>query len=58
MNDKWQIANRKQKNDNDQKLPVAGIYYTMAVIGPALGYVIGGELLKLYTDFLIIDSST
>ncbi|XP_051157758.1 solute carrier organic anion transporter family member 4A1 isoform X2 [Leptopilina boulardi] len=35
-----------------------GIYYTMAVIGPALGYVIGGELLKLYTDFLIVDVST
>ncbi|KAI4497175.1 hypothetical protein M0802_007659 [Mischocyttarus mexicanus] len=35
-----------------------GIYYTMAVIGPALGYVVGGELLKLYTDFIIIDSST
>ena len=35
-----------------------GIYYTMAIIGPALGYVIGGELLKLYTDFLIVDSST
>ncbi|XP_031786219.1 solute carrier organic anion transporter family member 4A1 isoform X3 [Nasonia vitripennis] len=32
-----------------------GIYYTMAVIGPACGYVIGGELLKLYTDFLKVD---
>ncbi|XP_008554726.1 solute carrier organic anion transporter family member 4A1 isoform X1 [Microplitis demolitor] len=35
-----------------------GIYYTMAVIGPALGYVIGGELLKLYTDFLTTDPGT
>ncbi|XP_044583037.1 solute carrier organic anion transporter family member 4A1 isoform X1 [Cotesia glomerata] len=35
-----------------------GIYYTMAVIGPAMGYVIGGELLKLYTDFLTTDSKT
>ncbi|XP_043496047.1 solute carrier organic anion transporter family member 4A1 [Polistes fuscatus] len=35
-----------------------GIYYTMAVIGPALGYVVGGELLKLYTDFIIIDPTT
>ncbi|KAF7392564.1 hypothetical protein HZH66_008397 [Vespula vulgaris] len=35
-----------------------GIYYTMAVIGPALGYVVGGELLKLYTDFIIVDPST
>ncbi|XP_070159925.1 solute carrier organic anion transporter family member 4A1 isoform X3 [Polyergus mexicanus] len=35
-----------------------GIYYTMAIIGPALGYVIGGELLKIYTDFLTVDSTT
>lgn len=35
-----------------------GIYYTMAVIGPAMGYVVGGELLKLYTDFIIVDPST
>ncbi|XP_066601024.1 solute carrier organic anion transporter family member 4A1 [Prorops nasuta] len=35
-----------------------GIYYTMAIIGPALGYVVGGELLKLYTDFLLVDPST
>ncbi|KAK0087850.1 hypothetical protein PV325_013940 [Microctonus aethiopoides] len=35
-----------------------GIYYTMAVIGPALGYVIGGELLKLYTDFLTVDAGS
>ncbi|XP_067214968.1 solute carrier organic anion transporter family member 4A1 isoform X2 [Linepithema humile] len=34
-----------------------GIYYTMAIIGPALGYVVGGELLKIYTDFLTVDSS-
>lgn len=35
-----------------------GIYYTMAIIGPALGYVVGGELLKLYTDFVTVDPST
>lgn len=35
-----------------------GVYYTMAIIGPALGYVVGGELLKLYTDFLIVDSGS
>lgn len=35
----------------------SGIFYTMAIIGPALGYVIGGELLKLYTDFLTVDPS-
>ena len=27
-----------------------GIYYTMAVIGPAVGYLIGGQFLKLYVD--------
>ncbi|XP_058810314.1 solute carrier organic anion transporter family member 4A1 isoform X2 [Phymastichus coffea] len=32
-----------------------GIYYTMAVIGPALGYVVGGQLLKLHADFLRVD---
>lgn len=35
-----------------------GIYYTMAILGPALGYVVGGELLKLYTDFLVVDPSS
>ncbi|XP_048265736.1 solute carrier organic anion transporter family member 4A1 isoform X1 [Bombus affinis] len=34
-----------------------GIFYTMAIIGPALGYVVGGELLKLYTDFITVDPS-
>jgi len=40
------------------KCIVSGVYYTMAIIGPALGYVVGGELLKIYTDFLTVDSST
>lgn len=35
-----------------------GIYYTTAVIGPALGYVIGGELLKIYTDFMVVDPAS
>ena len=30
----------------------------MAVIGPAMGYVIGGELLKIYTDFLTVDAAS
>ncbi|XP_078038215.1 organic anion transporting polypeptide 26F isoform X5 [Augochlora pura] len=34
-----------------------GIFYTMAIIGPAMGYVVGGELLKLYTDFVTVDPS-
>lgn len=29
----------------------------MAMIGPALGYVIGGQLLLIYTDFLLIDAN-
>ncbi|XP_046412309.1 solute carrier organic anion transporter family member 4A1 isoform X1 [Neodiprion virginianus] len=35
-----------------------GIYYTMAILGPALGYVIGGELLQIYTDFLVVDPAS
>lgn len=27
----------------------------MAVVGPALGYVIGGKLLNVYVDFLNVD---
>ncbi|XP_052863948.1 solute carrier organic anion transporter family member 4A1 [Anopheles cruzii] len=35
-----------------------GIYYTMAVVGPAAGYVIGGQLLLFYTDMFVVDAST
>ncbi|XP_050346864.1 solute carrier organic anion transporter family member 4A1 [Nymphalis io] len=35
-----------------------GVYYTMAVVGPALGYVVGGQMLKIYTDFANVDSET
>ncbi|KAL0851611.1 hypothetical protein ABMA28_007390 [Loxostege sticticalis] len=35
-----------------------GVYYTMAVVGPALGYVLGGQMLKIYTDFVTVDSDT
>ncbi|KAL7741794.1 hypothetical protein ACLKA6_000399 [Drosophila palustris] len=34
-----------------------GIYYTMAIIGPAVGYVLGGQLLLLYTDFVTVDAA-
>lgn len=27
----------------------------MAIVGPALGYVIGGQMLHIYTDFLTVD---
>jgi organic anion transporter 4A len=33
----------------------AGIYYTTAIVGPALGYVLGGQLLTVYTDYLSVD---
>lgn len=33
-----------------------GIFYTMAIIGPAMGYILGGEFLKIYTD-VTADSS-
>ncbi|XP_030557239.1 solute carrier organic anion transporter family member 4A1 isoform X1 [Drosophila novamexicana] len=34
-----------------------GIYYTMAIIGPAVGYVLGGQLLLIYTDFVAVDAA-
>lgn len=37
---------------------VTGVYYTMAVVGPALGYVLGGQMLNIYTDFATVDSET
>lgn len=30
----------------------------MTIIGPAVGYVVGGQLLLLYTDFLMVDPLT
>ncbi|XP_017041422.1 solute carrier organic anion transporter family member 4A1 [Drosophila ficusphila] len=32
-----------------------GIYYTMATVGPAIGYVLGGQLLLIYTDWMSVD---
>lgn len=34
---------------------LSGIFYMMAIVGPAIGYVIGGQLLLVYTDFLTDD---
>lgn len=28
----------------------------MAIIGPAMGYVVGGQLLLIYTDFVAVDA--
>lgn len=36
---------------------ISGIYYTMALIGPAAGYIIGGQLLLLHTDFMHEDAT-
>jgi len=29
-----------------------GIFYTMAIVGPAVGYSVGGQFLSIHTDFL------
>ena len=29
-----------------------GVFYTMAIVGPAIGYGIGGQLLNIHTDFV------
>jgi len=29
-----------------------GIFYTMGIVGPAIGYSVGGQLLNIHTDFL------
>lgn len=34
-----------------------GVFYAMAIIGPALGYLMGGEMLKRYTDIDSVDVS-
>ncbi|ESO83153.1 hypothetical protein LOTGIDRAFT_222876 [Lottia gigantea] len=48
----------------DENLPqrsssfYVGIFYTFAILGPALGYLVGGELLNIYTDFRAIDTAS
>lgn len=36
---------------------VAGIFYAMSIVGPGLGYMVGGEFLKRYTDIGAVDVS-
>jgi len=32
-----------------------GVFYSTAIIGPAIGYILGGQLLKLYCDVGWVD---
>lgn len=36
-------------------LSVIGTFYAMAIVGPAIGYVLGGELLELFCDIGSVD---
>lgn len=49
------FQNRHDKFLFPSLVPISGIYYTLSLVGPALGYLLGGELLKIYTDFLTND---
>jgi hypothetical protein len=35
-----------------------GIYYTTALIGPGIGYIIGGQFLKIYVDWMYVEPKT
>ncbi len=35
---------------------IAAIFYAAGVLGPALGYMVGGYLLAIYTDFIDFDA--
>lgn len=35
--------------------PCVGIFYTTAIIGPAIGYIAGGKLLEVYCDVGSVD---
>jgi solute carrier organic anion transporter family, member 4A len=39
-------------------VPYAGIFYTTAIIGPAIGYILGGQLLEIYCDIGAVDMTT
>ena len=34
-----------------------GIFFAVAIFGPAVGYILGGYFLSLFTDFDSVDSS-
>ena len=34
-----------------------GIFYAVAIFGPAVGYILGGYLLSIFTDFDRVDTS-
>ena len=34
-----------------------GIFYAFSVLGPAVGFILGGVLLTFFTDFDLIDTS-
>jgi len=38
-------------------VPVVGIFYTTAIVGPAIGYIVGGQLLKFYVDVGSVDTT-
>ena len=38
-------------------LYISGIFYAMSIVGPAIGYLLGGYLLEFYCDFDVVDTS-
>ena len=36
---------------SDQTFFISGIFYACSALGPAIGFVIGGQCLSLYVDF-------
>ncbi|GAB1606686.1 solute carrier organic anion transporter family member 4A1-like [Argonauta hians] len=47
------------ENLSVRKAPVyIGIFYTMSIVGPAVGYLLGGKLLDFYVDIGRVDTSS
>lgn len=34
------------------------IYYTTAIVGPGIGYILGGQILNIYVDWMFVDPTT